>query len=168
MEQDLFIFIKDQFDRPFCYCHCRSSNTKSVWMEPMKYVSCTSGGVYVPFYLQACQVRVTVRGSGLCYCACTCDVIRALINSLVCWLIPCTVNTSRCRCCCCFFFYGENIWNMRDVQQSTFWVYEWYGMMMMMSWCLMSSDVIWHIRDKLWPMPKHGSIKSTYVRCMRV
>ena len=41
-------------------------------------------------------------------------------------------------------------------------------MMMMMSWCLMSSDVIWHIRDKLWPMPKHGSIKATYVRCMRV
>ena len=38
---------------------------------------------------------------------------------------------------------------------------------MMMSWCLMSSDVIWHIRDKLWPMPKHGSIKSTYVRCKR-
>ena len=28
----------------------------------------------------------------------------------------------------------------------------------MMSWCLMSSDVTWHIRDKLWPMPKHGSI----------
>ena len=28
----------------------------------------------------------------------------------------------------------------------------------MMSWCLMSSDVIWHIRDKLWPMPKHGSV----------
>ena len=27
-----------------------------------------------------------------------------------------------------------------------------------MSWCLMSSDVIWHIRDKLWPMPKHGSV----------
>ena len=39
---------------------------------------------------------------------------------------------------------------------------------MMMSWCLMSSDVIWHIRDKLWPMPKHGSVKATYVRCMRV
>ena len=38
----------------------------------------------------------------------------------------------------------------------------------MMSWCLMSSDVIWHIRDKLWPMPKHGSVKATYVRCMRV
>ena len=28
----------------------------------------------------------------------------------------------------------------------------------MMKWCLMSSDVSWHIRDKLWPMPKHGSI----------
>ena len=41
-------------------------------------------------------------------------------------------------------------------------------LLMMMSWCLMSSDVIWHIRDKLWPMPKHGSVKSTYVRCMRV
>ena len=24
--------------------------------------------------------------------------------------------------------------------------------------CLMSSDVTWHIRDKLWPMPKHGLI----------
>ena len=24
--------------------------------------------------------------------------------------------------------------------------------------CLMSSDVGWHIRDKLRPMPKHGSI----------
>ena len=31
-------------------------------------------------------------------------------------------------------------------------------MMMMMKWWLMSSDVSWHIRDKLWPMPKHGSI----------
>ena len=26
----------------------------------------------------------------------------------------------------------------------------------MMKWCLMSSDVRWHIRDKLRPMPKHG------------
>ena len=33
-----------------------------------------------------------------------------------------------------------------------------YHSVMMMSWCLMSSDVSWHIRDKLWPMPKHGSI----------
>ena len=32
------------------------------------------------------------------------------------------------------------------------------GCSLMMSWCLMSSDVSWHIRDKLWPMPKHGSI----------
>ena len=30
--------------------------------------------------------------------------------------------------------------------------------LMMMNWCLMSSDVSWHIRDKLWPMPKHGAI----------
>ena len=29
---------------------------------------------------------------------------------------------------------------------------------MMMKWCLMSSDDSWHIRDKLWPMPKHGSV----------
>ena len=27
-----------------------------------------------------------------------------------------------------------------------------YEGMMMMKWCLMSSDVSWHIRDKLWPM----------------
>ena len=26
------------------------------------------------------------------------------------------------------------------------------------NWCLMSSDVMRHIRDKLWLMPKHGSI----------
>ena len=32
-----------------------------------------------------------------------------------------------------------------------------HSMMMMMNWCLMSSDVNWRIRDKLWPMPKHGS-----------
>ena len=35
---------------------------------------------------------------------------------------------------------------------------EWILVMMMMKWCLMSSDVGWHIRDKLWPMPNHGSI----------
>ena len=29
----------------------------------------------------------------------------------------------------------------------------WEGLMMM-KWCLMSSDVSWNIRDKLWPMPK--------------
>ena len=33
-----------------------------------------------------------------------------------------------------------------------------YWLMMMMNWCLMSSDVMRHIRDKLWPMPKHGAI----------
>ena len=30
-----------------------------------------------------------------------------------------------------------------------------------MSWCLMSSDVSWHIMDKLWPMPKLGSVIQT-------
>ena len=47
----------------------------------------TSGGVYVPLYLHACQVKVTVGDSGLC--CCTCYVFRALINSLVCWFCPC-------------------------------------------------------------------------------
>ena len=32
------------------------------------------------------------------------------------------------------------------------------ALVMMMNWCLMSSDVMRHIRDKLWPMPKHGAI----------
>ena len=27
-----------------------------------------------------------------------------------------------------------------------------------MKWCLMSSEIRWHIRDKLRPMPKHGSV----------
>ena len=39
--------------------------------------------------------------------------------------------------------------------------------MLLLSWCLMSSDVIWHIRDKLWPMPKHGSIRKVYA-CLAV
>ena len=30
--------------------------------------------------------------------------------------------------------------------------------LMMMKYGLMSSGVSWHIRDKLWPMPKHGSV----------
>ena len=30
--------------------------------------------------------------------------------------------------------------------------------LVMVKWCLMSSDVSWHIRDKLWPVPKHGSV----------
>ena len=36
----------------------------------------------------------------------------------------------------------------------------WYGRWQetVMKCCLMSSDVSWHIRDKLRPMPKHGSI----------
>ena len=33
-----------------------------------------------------------------------------------------------------------------------------FSWLKMMSWCLMSSDVSWHIRDKLWPMLKHGSV----------
>ena len=32
------------------------------------------------------------------------------------------------------------------------------GTLPVVKWCLMSSDVSWHIRDILWPMPKHGSI----------
>ena len=41
------------------------------------------------------------------------------------------------------------------------------NMYMLLSWCLMSSDVIWHIRDKLWPMPKHGSIRKVHA-CLAV
>ena len=41
------------------------------------------------------------------------------------------------------------------------------AMLLLLSWCLMSSDVIWHIRDKLWPMPKHGSIRKVYA-CLAV
>ena len=43
----------------------------------------------------------------------------------------------------------------------------WTQLLLLLSWCLMSSDVIWHIRDKLWPMPKHGSIRKVYA-CLAV
>ena len=44
---------------------------------------------------------------------------------------------------------------------------ELWDTLMMMNWCLMSSDVSWHIRDKLWPMPKHGAI-NLYVHAQDV
>ena len=79
---------------------------------------------------------------------------------------------------------GEKRWKMRwrakrlicfgvelccfPVQEKLLWTLSCYfkncsdrrhiGSNMMMKWCLMSSDVGWHIRDKLRPMPKHGSI----------
>ena len=65
-------------------------------------------------------------------------------------------------CLACSEVLLSQPWPLTCESQQTTWTF------MMMSWCLMSSDVIWHIRDKLWPMPKHGSIKATYVRCMRV
>ena len=64
--------------------------------------------------------------------------------------------------------YSPHLNRLTELLMIIFSAYDFKWVMMMMSWCLMSSDVIWHIRDKLWPMPKHGSIKSTYVRCMRV
>ena len=44
-----------------------------------------------------------------------------------------------------------------------FWFFPWSPMqvshvVVVVKCCLMSSDVSWHIRDKLWSMPKHGSI----------
>ena len=45
----------------------------------------------------------------------------------------------------------------RSCKQCIFWSCN-TSVVVMMSWCLMSSDASWHIRDKLWPVPKHGSI----------
>ena len=71
------------------------------------------------------------------------------------------VHARLCGCvCACVCTYDLDTWVLLPPPTPP--------VVMMMSWCLMSSDVIWHIRDKLWPMPKHGSVKSTYVRCMRV
>ena len=50
------------------------------------------------------------------------------------------------------------------IQSWALWKRRW---LLLLSWCLMSSDVIWHIRDKLWPMPKHGSIRKVYA-CLAV
>ena len=75
--------------------------------------------------------------------------------------VPSPQYSDRCFCCTARLFVEEK----GSVEGSVLFR---APVMMMMSWCLMSSDVIWHIRDKLWPMPKHSSIKSTYVRCMRV
>ena len=40
--------------------------------------------------------------------------------------------------------------------------------LMMMKWCLMSLDVSWHIRDKLWPMPKHSQYFFTSTETRRL
>ena len=59
-----------------------------------------------------------------------------------------------------FFFFYTSTWN--QCERRMVFVMRWMNgklsALLMMSWCLMSSDVSWHIRDKLWPMPKHGSI----------
>ena len=39
-------------------------------------------------------------------------------------------------------------------------------LILMMKWCWLSSDVGWHIRDKLRPMPKHSSV-NLYVHGSR-
>jgi len=42
-----------------------------------------------------------------------------------------------------------------------FWRWMCFGIVVFWRWmkcCLVSSDVRWHIRDKLWPVPKHGSV----------
>ena len=69
------------------------------------------------------------------------------------WIIPGPVYSRVCVCvyvhvCVCVLFYVViNLFFSLNCN-------------LMMSWCLMSSDVIWHIRDKLWPMPKHGSVHT--------
>ena len=41
--------------------------------KPLPQQWYTSGGVYVPYILHTCQVRVTVDNSGLCCCTCVMD-----------------------------------------------------------------------------------------------
>ena len=48
--------------------------------------------------------------------------------------------------------------SLRHVTSGFAWSLKVFESLGKMSWCLMSSDVNWHIRDKLWPMLKHGSI----------
>ena len=53
---------------------------------------------------------------------------------------------------------GLWFWNPRLVAVVGNLVFSSQFCLILMSWCLMSSDFMRHIRDKLWPMPKHGSI----------
>ena len=69
-------------------------------------------------------------------------------------LILCMININRITCSCCISATPDK------------WVIT-FLFLLLLSWCLMSSDVIWHIRDKLWPMPKHGSIRKVYA-CLAV
>ena len=57
-----------------------------------------------------------------------------------------------------FFFYLFHSLNLPSLILVTDPIWSLLLMMMMMKWCLMPSDVGWHVRDKLRPMPKHGSI----------
>ena len=41
---------------------------------------------------------------------------------------------------------------------SGLWPFNLSLLLLLLKCCLVSSDVSWHIRDKLWPMPKYGSL----------
>ena len=80
-------------------------------------------------------------------------------------------GTSQCSClpsspggtCTCRWPGRSDRWRSRTFLRSSGQRYlldrlKYTEELLMMKWCLMSSDVGWDIRDKLWPMPKHGSI----------
>ena len=118
---------------------------------------------------------------GLYTCVCVCVCVYVCVCVCVCVYVYVCVCMCVCVCVCvCEHLLSVSSRGERDAIHSGDYLTLFSALpslsvitprmenVMMMSWCLMSSDVIWHIRDKLWPMPKHGSIKATYVRCMRV
>ena len=71
--------------------------------------------------------------------------------------------------CVCVCVTRQNSWTVwqETVNLTFLFLFFLNQLQLLLSWCLMSSDVIWHIRDKLWPMPKHGSIRKVHA-CLAV
>ena len=74
------------------------------------------------------------------------------------WVFPCSTTLFLvCPWPTSLFGSDRGCWIVHRWWKTQAW--RWlYCNVMMMKCCLMSSDVSWHIRDKLRPMPKNGSV----------
>ena len=114
--------------------------------------------------------------SGSVYSYSLSGLVTCLLSCLMCAVGPCRVVCAVPRAPCagqtdivqCRFAFAETLQTVRDggptSATSPFSQLLSSADRQMMKWCLMSSDVSWHIRDKLWPMPKHGSIFNIALR----
>ena len=148
------------------WCHFKTTN-KSVTLETLNcfcLLFCT--GLWKDFHRNTYSTESICYGSGkhtVCRhvrASLSPELLQALGSVGVNWLSMRVYHKRAIRCGYEWIHFRACVTNSMSAT-SLYWrrtFAETLQLMMMMKWCLMSSGVSWHIRDKLWPMPKHGSI----------